>query len=79
MGVESNEKGMELLVSAGLVGYPPKISNSSMLLLLLVVVVVAAGFGLLVTVGVGEGTSGFFAPGLESLDAIFSKGFLVST
>ena len=78
MGVESNEKGMELLVSAGLDGYPPKISNYSMLLLL-VVVVVATGVGLLVTVEVGAGTSGFLAPGFDSLDAIFSKGFLVST
>ena len=77
MGVESNEKGMELLFSAGLDGYPPKISNSSILLLLAVVVVV--GVGLLVAVGVGEGASGFLAPGLDSLDAIFSKGFFVST
>lgn len=72
MIVDSKEKGAGW-DSWGLEGSLPMMSKSMMLELLVGVDAVVAG-----TVwGVVVASTGLFSPGFESLEAIFSNGFLV--
>ena len=70
----SKEKGA--LSTAGLLVYPPSMSNSNKLFEALL----SAGgaFVVLLTVGATEGSGSFRSPGFINLPAFFSKGFLFS-